>query len=449
MKKTLNFWVFLVITLSIVSCSDNNDDSVDYIPLEQALTDNELFTEVKENPDTTTMQKKLKGNLDYQSQYSMFILQPVNHDQPGGDKFKQKVCILFRGYDRPTIMVTEGYLWSGFGDAEDIGTNLNANMVHVEHRNFGESYNQDKGKWAYETSAQASADLHAVYQALKPIFKGKWMSVGTSKNGETSMDYAYYYPNDMDLAAAFCSPFNFSLADKRFGKYLFNEVSTEELRYRMKKSLRSALEGGEEGLYQLACDQCKEMSMSAPSFYEYVFNCFDTFFMIFQYTLPNKHKEQIEAITKDNQSLITEICNTIESNRSSDIYTYFVDCAKEQGCPDPGYDFFADVLEGTGFKAEDVLTSLLHEEDRWLVKYYDNSLRVRMGEDFFINSTKPLLFFYSKDDPWTGGQPEKIGPNVKKVINPVGIHSSKINDPAYCPANVKQEVMDFISSYIY
>ena len=93
----------------------------------------------------------------------MSLLQPVNHDQPDGDKFKQKVCILFRGYDRPTIMVTEGYLWGGFSDAVDIGKNLNANMVHVEHRNFGESYNQDKGKWEYETSVQASADLHTVY----------------------------------------------------------------------------------------------------------------------------------------------------------------------------------------------------------------------------------------------------------------------------------------------
>lgn len=34
-------------------------------------------------------------------------------------------------------------LWMKFNDAEDIGVNLNANMVHVEHRNFGESYNQD------------------------------------------------------------------------------------------------------------------------------------------------------------------------------------------------------------------------------------------------------------------------------------------------------------------
>ena len=222
MKKTLKLWMLLVIALSIASCTDNSDDPVVYTTIEEALASNGLFSDIKENPDKKAMERKKKGELDYLSQYSMFIEQPVNHNQPDAGKFKQKVSIMFRGFDRPTIMVTEGYFWKDFHDAEDFGINLNANMVHVEHRNFGGSFNQDRGKWEYETSAQASADLHAVYQALKPIFKGKWMSFGTSKSGETSIDYAYYYPDDMDLAAAFCSPFNLSLDDKRYGEYLFN-----------------------------------------------------------------------------------------------------------------------------------------------------------------------------------------------------------------------------------
>ena len=450
MKKIMKSWMLLVMFLSIVSCTtDITDNPVSYIPLEQVLTETGLFTDIKENPDTSAMKKKENGELDYQSQYSMFISQPVNHNQPDGDKFKQKVCILFRGYDRPTIMVTEGYLWRRFSDAEDIGINLNANMVHVEHRNFGESYTQDKGKWEFETSAQASADLHAVYQALKPIFKGKWMSTGTSKSGETSMDYAYYYPNDMNLAAAFCSPFNVSLSDKAFGKYLFNEVDTEELRDVIKKNIRWALTDGEKGLYLSVCKTLKEVGEPEPTFTEYVFNIFDTYFNVFQYTLPSKHQEALEEMTKDEKSYVNAICNTIMGNRNLAFYTYFVDCAKEQGLPNPGFDYFADLLEGTSFKAEDVLASLLKEEDRWLLNYYDNSQRIDIRENFFVNSTMPLLFFYSKNDPWSAGQPDKLGSNAKKVINPIGVHSPKINDPEYCPAEIKQEVMDFVTTYIY
>ena len=449
MKKTLKLWMLLVIALSIASCTDNSDNPVVYTTLEEALANTHLFSDIQENPDKSAMDKKKKGELDYLSQYSMFIEQPVNHNQPDADKFKQKVSILFRGFDRPTILVTEGYLWSKFNDAEDIGVNLNANMVHVEHRNFGESYNQDKGKWEYETSAQASADLHAVYRALKPIFKGRWMSTGTSKSGETSIDYAYYYPGDMDLAAAFCSPFNFSLDDKRYGGYLFNEVGTEELRYIMKEGVRSALKDGEEGFYKKVCEEFKKKNMPVPSFAEYVYNVFDTFFSVFQYTLPSKQKKGLESIVETENSLVAAICDNIASLRNKDLYTYFVDCAKEQGFPNPGYDYFADLLEGTSFKAENVVPSELHSEDRWLMKYYDNSIRTDMSKTFFVNSTVPLLFYYSQDDPWSAGKPEKIGPNAKMIINPVGIHSPKINDPAYCPADVKQEVMDYIKTYIY
>ena len=230
---------------------------------------------------------------------------------------------------------------------------------------------------------------------------------------------------------------------------IFNEVSTEELRDKMKQNIRKALENGKEGLYKQACKHHEEKQLPIPSFAEYVFNCFDTFFQFFQYISPSRHQEKIGNIIENEEKLVSAICTTINDNRDTDTYTYFVDCAKEQGFPDPGYDYFADLLEGTGFKAEDGATALLKEEDRWLVKYYDNSLHTNICEYFFVNSTKPLLLYYSKDDPWTGGQPEKTGPNVKKVINPIGIHSSNINAPDYCPAEVKQEVMDFISSYIY
>jgi len=43
MKKTLNFGVLLVITMSIVSCIDVNDNPVVYAPLEQVLTETEIF----------------------------------------------------------------------------------------------------------------------------------------------------------------------------------------------------------------------------------------------------------------------------------------------------------------------------------------------------------------------------------------------------------------------
>ena len=452
MKRQL-FWLIAAILLVnplLTSCVDNYDNPtpVEYATLQEALAANDLISDIQENPDKSAMEKK-NGELFYLSQYSMKFRQAIDHNQPNGDTFQQRVCILFRGFDRPTILVTEGYFWPGFGDGEDFGINLNANMVHVEHRNFGESFTSDQERWKYETSAQVSADLHAVYQALKPIFKGKWMSMGTSKSGETSMDYAYYYPNDMDLAAAFCSPFNISLDDKRFGDYLLNEANTEEVRNLVKTHIRTALENGEDGLYKVCCELLKQQQFPLPSFSEYVYNVFDNFFIIFQYNVASQHIAAIEDMTQSTESFAASICNNILMNRDPTFYTYYIDCAKEQGFTNPGYDYFADLLEGTSFKVEDIWKAYLTEADQGLVKEYDNSVRLDMLERFFLNSPIPLLFFYSQCDPWSAAQPEKLGPNAKKIINPIGVHSYKINDPTYCPADIKKEVMDYVSTYIY
>ena len=77
MKKTLKLWMFMVMALYIVSCTDINDSPVVYGPLNEALANTGIFTEIKENPDATAMKKK--DELNYLSQYSMFIQQPVPH----------------------------------------------------------------------------------------------------------------------------------------------------------------------------------------------------------------------------------------------------------------------------------------------------------------------------------------------------------------------------------
>lgn len=69
--------------------------------------------------------------------------------------------------------------------------------------------------------------------------------------------------------------------------------------------------------------------------------------------------------------------------------------------------------------------------------------------NFFLTSTVPLLLFYVHDDPWSAGMPVQTGSNVKLVVNPIGSHSPYLNDPALCPEATKQEVMRFVSTYIY
>ena len=92
---------------------------------------------------------------------------------------------------------------------------------------------------------------------------------------------------------------------------------------------------------------------------------------------------------------------------------------------------------------------ILKPEDRGLVPTYDGSTYTGIVNNFFLTSTVPLLLFYVHDDPWSAGMPVQTGPNVKLVVNPIGRHSPYLNDPALCPEATKQEVMRFVSTYIY
>ena len=439
-NRSLLLALILVFGLAAVtSCKRDDPPKEDptYSTLMEALQDIRLISDIKEDPDS-------------KDQYSMFFTQDLDHSNDGGDAFQQKVGILFRGFDRPTIMVTEGYDFWGFGDAGDLGVNLNANMVHVEHRNYGESYNEDFGRWKYQTIAQASADLHAVYQALKPVFKGKWMSAGTSKSAETSIAYAYFYPYDMNLAASFCGPFVQGLDDQRFGEYIFNEVGTAEERELMKTGIRHALEDGEEGLYTVVSQLLEDDGQRAPAFSEYVFNVFDFYFQVFQYYTQNLgRKDYLEAIVASNEDLASCVCSVLEDNRDEAYRSYFVECAKEMGWQNNGYKYFQDLLEGTSFDVNDVLPQVLGEEDCWVVETYDGRVYEDIVKRFFFNSTCPLLLVYSHDDPWSAGKPEAVGPNVKVVVNPIGSHSPYLNDPDYCSEATKKEVMDWVQTYIY
>ena len=450
MKRLVMMLSVLLLMAGFVACSsdDNPVDNPPYSDLRTVLQETGLFYDISENPDTSIVNKK--AELNYKEQYSMFFRQDTNHDDVGGDEFMQRVCILFRGFDRPTVLVTEGYNWRDFGDVSDLTANLNANMVCVEHRNFGKSYNQDKGQWKYQNAAQASADLHAVYQALKPLFKGKWMCAGTSKSGETAISYAYYYPQDMDLAASFCAPLAISLDDKRFGPYLMEKVGTEQSRSLMKALIRKALENGEDGYYRDVCQMMKSKGKEEPTFTKYVFNLFDLLFQEYQYTPSDDARiERMTSLLDDKEAMLTILCSCIIDNDDDEMYAYWVECAKEQGFQNNGYAYFADLLEGTSFDERQVLPSMLKEEDRWLAETYDSTVFTDIVNNFMLTSPCPLMLYYVHNDPWTAAMPPKLGPNAKLIMNPVGKHSSALNDPALCSPAVRQEVMDYVQKYIY
>ena len=176
--------------------------------------ENELENRLYDLAYTKFEQAKSIG--DYPT-YILRIKQAIDHNNPDKGHFYQRVRLVHRGFDRPTVFNTNGYtLESRPSELCDI---LDANYVSVEHRYFGESH-PNIDDWQYLNVEQLTSDLHRVKTVLDDMYTGKWVNTGISKGGETTTYYRYFYPNDMDATVAYVAPFENDLKDKRFYKFL-------------------------------------------------------------------------------------------------------------------------------------------------------------------------------------------------------------------------------------
>ncbi len=178
----------------------------------------------------------------YSTALQMMLPQAVDHEHSNGKTFNQRVFIRHRGYDRPTVLVTEGYvadyaLYPRYD--EELAKYLDANLVVVEHRYFGKSTPETKD-WKNLTLVNEAADLHAINQKLRSVYTGPWISTGISKGGQTTLYYRYFYPNDVEASVPYVAPLNFSVADRRV--YHFKDtVATQECRQQLLNLQRDLL----------------------------------------------------------------------------------------------------------------------------------------------------------------------------------------------------------------
>jgi len=307
----------------------------------------------------------------------------------------------------------------------------------------------DPKRWDYETQYQEAADLHAVFTALKPILPGKWMSTGTSKNGETSIDYNHICPDDMDFCAAFCAPLTTSLYDVRCGKYLLQESGTEDQRKLMDAGIRRYLAGGEQGLYATFCERIASEKLRRPSFSEFVFNVFEVYFSAFSYYNGDKRLPQMAAADDSVDDLYKKWREMLVANRDTALVTYYVDCSRWQGLFQNDYDVYKDLLDGTSFSPRNVNLSFVPDHLRYIYDAYDSSYQLKLVNGYMPFTAKPTLLVYAKDDPWTGARPQYINTvSTKLIINPIGTHNDGLLNREIFTPELSQEIVDYVKQYI-
>jgi PS-10 peptidase S37 len=205
----------LIFSLSLIRVAAQSDEAV----LERRLFD---------LPDLAF--KKVSNAGDPYLKYELTIRQPLDHLHPEKGSFYQHVILLHKGFGHPTVMETQGYsIYDGRNEIEKV---LDANDLNIEYRFYGRSL-PDSMRWECLTIEQATADLHAINLLFRKIYKGKWISTGISKGGETTLYYKCFYPDDVDLSVPYVAPLDNSLEDLRI-YHFFDTIGTADCRAKIR-----------------------------------------------------------------------------------------------------------------------------------------------------------------------------------------------------------------------
>lgn len=175
--------------------------------------------------------------------YRFFVLgytQPVDHRHPSKGTFEQRITVLHKGVDRPTVFYTSGYHVSTSPGRSEPTRIVDGNQVSMEYRFFTPS-RPAPADWSKLDIWQAASDQHRVFQALKPLYPRNWIATGGSKGGMTATYYERFYPDDMDAVVAYVAPND--VVDKEDSAYdrFFATVGTKECRDRLNAVQREAL----------------------------------------------------------------------------------------------------------------------------------------------------------------------------------------------------------------
>ncbi len=178
--------------------------------------------------------------------YQLEFRQALDHNNPTGATFTQRIYLTHVSFDKPMVMVTEGYAASQ-PYAYELSHILGTNQLIVEHRYFGESTPEGMD-WQHLTTWQAATDHHRIVQSFKQLYTKKWINSGISKGGQATIYHRYYYPDDVDISVPYVAPLNFAVEDERLTNFL-NTVGTSRCRKKIFDYQRRLLEKREELLH--------------------------------------------------------------------------------------------------------------------------------------------------------------------------------------------------------
>ena len=384
---------------------------------------------------------KLIQETEYGSTiYMVWVTQFVDHDNPELGTFPQRVVYEHRSFDRPVVVVMEGYGIFSLRLSEPAQL-LNANQITIEHRYFKKSRPNDSIPWSTLNIKNAAADQHKIIALFKPFYKSKWISTGISKGGQTTIFHRSFYPNDVDVSIPYVAPVNYSDIDERIFNFL-DTVGTEQERLKIKNYQIELLKRKAKLMpkfKELISEKGWNFSVSIDSVYDLA--VFEFSFAYWQWGGKTEIPDFKSADTVLFETLATSGAfpffeeKSVESNRP-----FFFQALTEIGMygyktePFKEYTTLKDV-QGfqftlpTGYKHIKFNPQSMQAVDKWVKTQGDN-----------------MLYIYGGQDAWssTAAQPGEQT-NSRRFFNPGGNHATRITS---FPNKMQDSIISILESWL-
>ncbi len=227
---------FVIVALFAAACGDNlvpeGDDGDEQLPEPIAATCSETEVDqlIGKLPNVMAAVPMSCGDfVDGASKcYLVTMAQPIDHAAPAesAKTFPQRLFVMHRGCDRPTVVADWGYSNEYFFD-DELSVLFQANAIWVEHRYQGESIPAAADwDWTQLTIENGARDLHRVITSFKHLYGKNWVSTGASKGGITATYHSYFFPKDLNGSVPYVAPASRGRVDATYQWYLDNFMTT-------------------------------------------------------------------------------------------------------------------------------------------------------------------------------------------------------------------------------
>ena len=365
----------------------------------------------------------------FPEKYVFFIKQQLDGKDASRGTFEQRVVLCHRGFDRPTVLVTEGYdanyaLREGY--IEELSKLFDTNIITVENSRY---------------------DLHHVNKTLHAMYKGKWIATGISKGGQTTMFYRSYFPDDVDISVPYVAPLNKGVEDGRHEKFLQYQVSTKENRQKVLnfQLLLFKRKAALLPMFEKYCNEKKYVfNASLPEIFD--FSVFEYAFAFWQW---GEDINQIPASDTDDKKVFDYWINMCEPSYFTNYNataSFDVQAARELGY----YGYYTKPFKKyLSIKtAKGYLKRLMVPKGAENVKFspalYNHTV------DFLTKNDPKMVYIYGDIDPWGAsgiyGLPfTKNKKNLHVYMCPGGSHKARILS---FPEPTRQEIINLISGWL-